>query len=78
MPLPEENLEREFALLHLNRYLQQYPDKATILALNHYEDYMSLAEDYKLLRREFEALQIENIRLKSSCRSPQLPSFLKS
>lgn len=78
MPLPEHNPEREFAILSLTLYLQANPDKAVNLAVNHYEDKMNLADDYKQLRREFEALQIENIRLKSSLnhQTPLLPSFL--
>lgn len=79
--LPEHNLEREFALLMLELYLKQFPERAKILAVNHYEDYMNLSDDYKLLRMSFEALQMENIRLKSALdakRSPQLPSFIKN
>lgn len=80
MPLPSENIERELALLCLNLDLQQHPDKAKNLAVNYYEDYTNLTDAYKMLRREFEALQIENIRLKSSdnSTSPRLPSFLNS
>lgn len=78
MPLPEENLEREFEILSLTLDLQQHPERAVILAVNYYEDYLNLAEDYKLLRAEFEALQKENIRLKSRVTSSpvSLPSFV--
>ncbi len=96
MPLPEHNLEREFAIFTLTLYLQRHPDKAAvlvrvswqlkklrgrtaILAVNHYEDYMNLADDYKRLRVDFEKLQQENIRLKlGSCsqRSISLPSLI--
>lgn len=79
MPLPEHKPEREFALTCLGLYLQQYPERASTLAFNHYEDYMNLADDYKQLRADFEALQKENIRLKSQINdrvSPRLPSFL--
>ena len=80
MPLPEHSIEREFALICLALELRKYPEKAFILALNHYEDYLSLADAYKQLRKEFNSLQQENIRLKSqSTRSvPNLPSFLNS
>ena len=78
MPLPEHNIEREFAILQLTLYLQANPDKAAILAVNHYEDGMSLADDYKQLRAEYERLQQENIRLKSQInhQSPSLPTFV--
>ena len=80
MPLPEQNIEREFALISLALDLRKYPEKAFILALNYYEDYMSLADDYKQLQKDFERLQIENIRLKSltNHRSPSLPLWIKS
>lgn len=79
MPLPEHNLERELALISLAIDLQQHPEKAVTLALNHYEDYMSLLDDYKRLQKYYEVLQMENIRLKSALDnriSPRLPSFL--
>ena len=79
MPLPEPTIERELALICLALYLQQHPERAATLALNHYEDYISLADDYKRLEKDFEALQIENIELKSRPNnrvSPRLPSFL--
>lgn len=80
MPLPEHNIEREFAILALTLDLQANPDKAAILAVNHYEDYMNLADDYKQLRADFEALQIENVSLRSKRERtiPSLPSFLNS
>ena len=86
MPLPEHNIEREFALILLSLHLQKYPEQATILAMNHYEDYMNLAHDYKLLKRDLERLQqenfqlrVENTKIKSSTpsKSPQLPLFLE-
>ena len=76
--LPEHSLEREFALHHLNLHLQQYPEQAAILAVNHYEDFLSLSDDYKRLYADYEVLLQENARLKSSLinrHSPQLPSF---
>ena len=80
MPLPEQNPERELSLILLSRHLQQHPEQATILALNHYEDFMNLADDYKQLRADFEALQIEYFKLKSnhtvkSVSFPSLPNF---
>ena len=80
MPLPEHKIEREFALIALALDLRQHPDKAFILTLNYYEDYMNLADDYKRLEANYEALRMENIKLKSSNnrKSVFLPLFLNS
>lgn len=80
MPLPEQNIEREFALISLAMDLRKYPEKAFVLALNYYEDYSNLADDYKQLQKDFNRLQIENIRLKSerTRRSSLLPSWVNS
>ena len=82
MPFFNHSIEREFSLAQLASYLQKHPDSAHNLALNHYEDYMNLADEYKQLQAEFEKLQQENIRLKSKCsdRSPlsSLPSLVNS
>lgn len=67
--LPPHNLERELAMLQLDLYFRQHPEKAFTLALNYYLDYLNLADDHKQLQAEFEALQKENVRLKSSLQS---------
>jgi len=75
---PEHSIEREFALTCLTQYLQEFPERAAILAANYYEDYSNLADDYKALRRDFETLQQENMRLKSkhTHQPVSLPAFL--
>lgn len=80
MLLPEENIEREFAIISLTLYLKSHSDRAAILAVNYYEDYMNLADDFKQLRADFEALQVENIKLKSTrtTNSVSLPSWINS
>lgn len=71
------NLELEFSVERLKRYLAENPTKAAELAIAHYEDFSVLALEYKQLQQKYEALQQENLGLKSY-QSPSLPSFIQS
>ena len=74
------NLELEFSVERLKRYLAENPDKAAELAVTYFEDFSVLAIEHKQLERDYEAVQIENMKLRSSKthRSVCLPSFLQS
>ena len=74
------SLELELSVERLKRYLQQHPEKAAELALSYFEDFSVLAIEHKRLEQSHEALQIENLHLKSSVnhQSPLLPSFFNS
>ena len=73
-----QSLEREFSLIQLTLHLRRYPEQTYNLAINHYEDYMNLADECTKLQHKCEALEIENKILKSSKRSICLPWFLDS
>ncbi len=74
------SLELELSVERLKRYLQKHPEEAFKLAVSYFEDFSVLAIEHKRLEQNYQALQIENICLKSSTNHqlPSLPFFLNS
>ena len=73
-------LDIKFSAERLRRYLQSNPDDANRLAIAHFEDFSILAIEYKKLEIERQALELENIKLRSakSHRTVSLPSFVSN
>jgi Ethanolamine utilization protein EutJ (predicted chaperonin) len=61
-------LEIELELVRLQHFLQQYPEQATELALNYFEDFLVLSRKYRQLEAQFQ--------VKFSQTSVSLPPFL--
>lgn len=55
IPLP---LESELQVVRLKRYLDKYPEAANELAIQHYEDFLALAIEYKKLKAELKSTPI--------------------
>ena len=71
-------LDIKFPAERLRRYLKENPDDANRLAIAHFEDFSMLAIEFKKLEIQRQALEIENIKLKSAKthRTVSLPSFV--
>ena len=54
----ETALELEFELARLDRHLQKHPEQAHQLAMNHYEDYLCLARDYRHIMAQLQQLKL--------------------
>ena len=67
-------LDLQFSIERLKRYLEDNPGDANKLAIAHFEDFSVLAIEYKKLELQRQALEIENIKLRST--KVSLPSFL--
>ena len=67
-------VELEFSVERLKRYLEDNPHDAKRLAIAHFEDFSVLAIEFKKLEMQRQALEIENIKLRST--KVSLPSFL--
>lgn len=70
--------EIAFSVERLKRYLQQYPEKASQLAIDHFTDFLVLAHNYKKLKQDYHALQADLtlLQFKQPSFSPQLPDCL--
>ena len=75
MSSSDQSVEREFAIISLQKYLKDNPHLSRSLAVRYYEDFMDLAEDYKILSADFENLQAENIKLRCISNNPVPPSL---
>jgi len=73
-------IEIEFSSERLKRYLHENPHDATRLAIANFEDFAVLALEFKKLEIERQALEIENIKLRSAKthRTVFLPSFVSN
>ena len=73
-------LDIKFSAERLKRYLEENPHDANRLAIAHFEDFSMLAIEYKKLEIERQALEIENIKLRSAKthRTVSLPSFVSN
>ena len=69
-------VELEFSAERLRRYLKNNPDDANRLAIAHFEDFSMLAIEYKKLKMKRQALEIENIKLRST--KVSLHSFISN
>lgn len=76
-------LEIELELERLKRYLKSNPQQAVILAMNHFEDFLNLSRENKILERKYQSLLEDNQKLTSqlieitSSEPVILPSFLQ-
>ena len=70
-------LDVKFSYERLRRYLIANPNEARRLAIAHFEDFAILAIEFKKLEIERQALEIENIKLRSTKtnHTVSLPSF---
>ena len=73
-------VEIEFSVERLKRYLEANPHDANRLAIAHFEDFSMLAIEYKKLEMQRQALEIENIKLRSAKThgTVSLPSFVSN
>jgi len=71
-------VELELSVERLKRHLEANPHDANRLAIAHFEDFSMLAIEYKKLEIERQALELENITLRSAKthRTVYLPSFV--
>ena len=67
-------LELELSVERLKRHLEANPHDANRLAIAHFEDFSILAIEFKKLEMQRQALELENIKLRSA--KVSLPSFL--
>lgn len=80
--MSDSYLEIEFELERLQRYLKQNPEQAVILAMNHFEDFLNLSRENKILEQKYESVVADNQKLTSqliveqSISAITLPSFL--
>lgn len=72
--MDSNNLEIQFSVERLKRYLQTHPHEATQKALNYLEDFLVLSSEFKQLEADLIALQTK-INARASA-SVSLPSFL--
>ncbi len=63
IPLP---LESELQVIRLKRYLNKYPEEAFELAIQHYEDFLALAVEYKKLKAELKLMPMPANNLSNS------------
>ena len=81
--MTDSYLEVEFELERLRRYLKQNPQQASILAMNHFEDFLNLSRKNRMLEKKYQSLLEDNQRLTSqliemtSSKPVTLPSFLQ-
>ena len=73
-------VELEFSVERLKRYLEDNPHDAKRLAIAHFEDFSVLAIEFKKLEMQRQALEIENIKLRSAKthRTVSLPCFVSN
>ncbi|WP_019503231.1 hypothetical protein [Pleurocapsa sp. PCC 7319] len=68
-------IEYKFESERFRRFLHDHPQQAHEYAVSHFEDYLAILHEYRLLQAKHDQLQNELIKLR--CRkSPSLPSFL--
>ena len=67
-------VELEFSVEQLRRHLEENPHDAAKLAISHFEDFSILTIEFKKLEMQRQALEIENVKLRSA--KVSLPSFL--
>lgn len=70
-------IEYKFESERFQRYIQKHPQQAHEYAVSHFEDYLAVVHEYRLLKAKHDQLQSELIKLRFS-KSPRLPSFLLS
>ena len=68
-------IEYKFESERFKRFLQDHPQQAHEYAISHFEDYLAVVHEYRLLKTRHDQLQQELIKLHSR-KSPQLPFFL--
>ena len=68
-------IEYKFESERFKRYIIDHPQQANEYAISHFEDYLAILHEYRLLKTRHDQLQNELIKLHSR-NSPQLPSFL--
>ena len=68
-------IEYKFESERFQRFLHAHPHQAHEYAVSHFEDYLAILHEYRLLQTKHDQLQNELIKLHSR-QSPQLPSFL--
>lgn len=56
------SLESQFEVERLKRYLKENPEKGIELAIEHFEDYLFVVQEYKKLKEKYNS-------------SPSLPTF---
>lgn len=59
-------LESELQVVRLKRYLDKHPQEAIELAIQHYEDFLILANKYKQLQSELDNLETYMVDLSES------------
>ncbi len=52
-------LESELEVVRLKFYLQKYPEKATELAIQHYEDFLALAIEHRKLKAKLSSIEAQ-------------------
>ena len=70
-------LDLQFYSERFKRYIIDHPDEANEYAVSHFEDYLAVLHEYRLLQAKHDQLHNELIKLRFR-KSPQLPSFLLS
>ena len=70
-------IEYKFESERFKRYIIDHPQQAHEYAISHFEDYLAVVHEYRLLKTRHDQLQQELIKLHSR-KSPCLPSFLSS
>ena len=68
-------IEYKFSSERLKRFLHAHPHQAHEYAVSHFEDYLAVVHEYRLLKTRHDQLQNELIKLRFR-KSPSLPSFL--
>lgn len=77
--MDSNNLEIQFSVERLKRYLQTHPHEATKNALNYLEDFLVLSSEFKRLEAELIATQTHLIELQTKINARagiSLPRFL--
>ena len=70
-------IEYKFESERFQRYIIDHPQQAHEYAVSHFEDYLAVLHEYRLLKTRHDQLQNELIKLRFR-KSPSLPSFLSS
>ena len=68
-------IEYKFESERFRRFLHHNPEEAHEYAVSHFEDYLAILHEYRLLQTKHDQLQNELIKLRFR-KSLQLPSFL--
>ncbi|VEP14677.1 hypothetical protein H1P_280018 [Hyella patelloides LEGE 07179] len=66
-------LESQFEVTKLKLYLQENPKDSHQLAISHYEDFLTLAQEYRKLYQKYELLHSEYSEFIDLVRGVQAP-----